>query len=101
MRVALIGHGAIGRWIYEKLDPKPLIVERTDALRDVDLVVEAAGHGALMQHGVAALEQGGDLIIASTGALADASLWTRFARPHTSQCRLRDNRYPAIQKAQA
>jgi aspartate dehydrogenase len=39
-----------------------------------DLVVECAGHGAVREHGVAVLAAGGDLAIASTGALADAAL---------------------------
>ncbi|MGE3245250.1 MAG: aspartate dehydrogenase [Beijerinckiaceae bacterium] len=38
------------------------------------LVVEAAGHGALCQHGPAALASGTDLIVTSVGALADDAL---------------------------
>lgn len=75
MTIALIGQGAIGQWICERLDPAPVIVRRGDPLPKVDVVVEAAGHGALTQYGVAALEQGSDLIIASIGALADETLW--------------------------
>lgn len=75
MSIALIGFGAIGSWIQNNLDPKPIIVRRGDALPTVDLVVEVAGHGALSQYGVAALKQGSDLAIASIGALADEALW--------------------------
>jgi aspartate dehydrogenase len=39
-----------------------------------DLVVEAAGHAALQDHGVAALQAGVDLIITSVGALSDDGL---------------------------
>jgi aspartate dehydrogenase len=75
LSIALIGQGAIGQWITERLDPKPMIVKRGDKLPRVDLVVEVAGHGALQQYGIAALKQGSDLIIASVGALADQALW--------------------------
>jgi aspartate dehydrogenase len=75
MRAALIGQGAIGQWLYERLEPKPLIVRRGDALPKVDVVIEAAGHQALAQFGATALKQGSDLIIASIGALADEALW--------------------------
>jgi aspartate dehydrogenase len=83
MTIALIGLGAIGSWIQDKLDPKPVIVRRGDTLPVVDLVVEVAGHGALAQYGVAALEQGSDLVIASIGALADEALWTSLQRAAT------------------
>ena len=75
MSIALIGQGAIGQWICQRLRPTPLIIGRGDTLPKVDVVVEAAGHGALAQYGIAALEQGSDLIIASVGALADEPLW--------------------------
>jgi aspartate dehydrogenase len=75
LSIALIGQGAIGQWITERLDPKPVIVRRGDKLPYFDLIVEVAGHSALQQYGVAALKQGSDLIIASIGALADQSLW--------------------------
>lgn len=78
MTVALIGRGAIGSWIAERLDPKPVIVGRGDRLPQVDVVVEVAGHGALADYGVAALRQGSDLVIASIGALADEQLWDRL-----------------------
>jgi aspartate dehydrogenase len=75
LSIALIGQGAIGQWVTERLDPRPVIVKRGDKLPRVDLVVEVAGHGALQHYGIAALRQGSDLIIASIGALADQALW--------------------------
>jgi aspartate dehydrogenase len=78
MTVALIGRGAIGSWIAERLDPQPVIVTRGDRLPRADVVVEVAGHGALADYGVEALRQGSDLVIASIGALADKALWDRL-----------------------
>lgn len=75
MSVALIGKGAIGAWLAARLDPSPILVARGDALPRVDMVVEVSGHAALLHYGVAALEQGSDLVIASVGALADERLW--------------------------
>ena len=75
MKIALIGNGAIGSWLSHRLDPKPYIVKRGDSLPSADVVVEAAGHEALAQYGVAALEQGSDLVIVSIGALAHDDLW--------------------------
>ena len=75
MSIAIIGCGAIGEWVAQKLDPSPQIVRRGETLPQVDLVVEVAGHQALRDYGVAALGQGSDLIIASVGALADRDLY--------------------------
>jgi aspartate dehydrogenase len=83
MKIALIGLGAIGSWIEERLDPKPLIIRRGGALPMVDIVVEVAGHGALAQYGAAALQQGSDLVIASIGALADETLWQSLQQAAT------------------
>jgi aspartate dehydrogenase len=78
MKVALIGSGAIGSWLLQRLDPKPHIVRRGDSLPNTDVVVEAAGHEALAEYGVAALKQGSDLVIVSIGALAHDALWTEL-----------------------
>jgi aspartate dehydrogenase len=83
MTIALIGGGAIGSWLAARLDPAPIIVCRDDALPKVDVVVEAAGHGALSHYGVAALKQGSDLVIASIGALADDALWQALQQAAT------------------
>ena len=40
MKVALIGGGAIGSWLLQRLDPKPHIVRRGDSLPNTDVVVE-------------------------------------------------------------
>ena len=39
-----------------------------------DLVVEAAGHGAVLEHGATVLSSGVDLVVTSVGALADERL---------------------------
>jgi aspartate dehydrogenase len=83
MKIALIGLGAIGSWIADRLDAEPVIVRRGDALPMTDVVVEVAGHSALAQYGAAALEQGSDLVIASIGALADDALWLSLQRAAT------------------
>jgi len=80
----LIGLGAIGSWLEARLDPRPVIIRRGDALPMADVVVEVAGHGALAQYGVAALKQGSDLVIASIDALADQELW--FSLQQAATC---------------
>lgn len=75
MKIAMIGSGAIGTWLAQRLDPKPEIIRRGDRLCAADVVVEAAGHEALAHYGVAALKQGSDLVIVSIGALAHEQLW--------------------------
>jgi aspartate dehydrogenase len=75
MKIALIGGGAIGTWLSERLDPKPEIVRRGEKLPAADVVVEAAGHEALTHYGTAALDQGSDLVVVSIGALAHQELW--------------------------
>jgi aspartate dehydrogenase len=103
VRVGLIGFGAIGRAVAERLARgeggqarlsavlvrdlgrlRPDDRERHDVLftteRDaflgagLDWAVEAAGHAALRQHGVAALRGGANLLALSAGALADDAL---------------------------
>jgi aspartate dehydrogenase len=52
-------------------------VQSADALVALapEIVVEAAGHDALASHGAEVLARGIDLVVASTGALADAELF--------------------------
>src|SRR5258705_1395755 len=83
MKIALIGLGRIGSWPEARLDPKPVIIRRGDALPMAGVVVEVAGHGALGQYGVAALKQGSDLVITSIGALADQALWLSLQQAAT------------------
>lgn len=92
LRVGLIGNGAIGRSILKYLTEYPDqiqivgILSRTEpsqspspAVRSVTellgqapgVVVEAAGHVALREHGPTVLSHGCDLVVLSVGALAD------------------------------
>ena len=97
LRVGLIGCGAIGSVVARELSEgavagvelaavldlvidHPLRVDdRESLLSRSDVVVEAAGHEALGEHGVAVRESGTDLLVVSIGALADedleAALW--------------------------
>lgn len=92
LRVGLIGCGAIGSAVARELSngavegaeltavldlvvDHPLKVEDRDSLiTRSDVVVEAAGHGALREHGVVVRESGTDLLVVSIGALADEDL---------------------------
>lgn len=95
--VGLIGFGAIGRALATHLtapDYRLTVLRRAaapacpgiDAVDTMDalvaagpmLVVEAAGHAAVAQYGPALLERGRNLIIASSGALADEDLARRL-----------------------
>lgn len=105
MQIALIGYGAIARYVADRLDedgtpvsqvlcrdgrqdaaraalPGALeIATRPDALRSrPDLVLDCAGHEGLAAHGCDILGSGCDLITVSTGALADAGLADRLER---------------------
>lgn len=105
MRVALIGCGAIGtallelvrgeagltvtaivvprefaggaREVADRLAPAAAVVEAVPT-HDVDLVVEAAGHGAIEQHVLPALRRGVPAIVASVGALSTDDLAGRI-----------------------
>jgi aspartate dehydrogenase len=98
IRIAMIGCGAIGAGVLELLkDDADLVVERivlpaghhaqTDSTLaqhaprarqvtqlgagdPVDLVVECAGHGAIEEHVIPALERGIPCLVASVGALS-------------------------------
>ncbi|MCP1680164.1 aspartate dehydrogenase [Kerstersia gyiorum] len=95
LRIALIGFGAIGSALVELLEQEPAaritvvvtpdntldervaaVLPQAQAMRqvplaDVDLVVEAAGHGAVVQHVLPALRAGVPCIVASMGAMAE------------------------------
>lgn len=98
-RVALVGWGAIGRVVGAALaegrvggaelvcvvDNRPLgesapapQLTLEEALDRCDLVVEAAGQGAVREWGERVLASGTDLLIASTGALTDDDLARRL-----------------------
>ncbi|MCY4193063.1 MAG: DUF108 domain-containing protein [bacterium] len=92
LRVGLIGCGAIGSVVARELSrgavggaeltavfdlvvDHPLRVENRDSLlARADGVVEAAGHGALREHGTAVREADTDLVVVSIWALADQDL---------------------------
>lgn len=98
VRVALIGLGAIGRVIAHELLQRrgegvqlvgamcqhleegagldlPVVTSLPALLAlEPELVVEAAGHGAVKAHGAAVLRAGCDLLLVSVGVLSDASL---------------------------
>jgi aspartate dehydrogenase len=109
LRVGVIGSGAIGTPIIETLsgggvpgctlsriltlDPVPdamrssLAESIDDLIETSDLVVEAAGHGALQSLGPTVIGSGRDLLVLSVGALADEDLLARLT-PKDDQGRL-------------
>ena len=113
-RIALIGYGAIADEIIrclaardelsaligiavrpqrvghfeKKSDGRFAIVGDAAALVDLqpDIVIEAAGHGAVVDFGAELLRHGIDLLVSSVGALADRALAAKLvaaARPGT------------------
>ena len=94
LRVGLLGHGAIGSAVAAGLKsdkvenaelaavldpwaPHPSLgVGSLQELLDAsDVVVEAAGHDALREHGCEVRAAGADLLVVSVGALADEQLY--------------------------
>lgn len=65
--------------VLDHLKPHPeLKVQSLDEMLPmVDLVVEAAGHGALSDYGPAVVDSGKRLLVVSVGALADSELHDR------------------------
>jgi aspartate dehydrogenase len=94
VKIAIIGCGAIGSFVIDRLKAEPAIeltavfsvplptacaapvVDSIEALLATrpDLVVECAGHQALRETGEAVIRSGTDLLVVSVGALADAAL---------------------------
>ena len=100
LRVLLIGYGAIGIWVAERLAGRPDLTISAALVRpgreaaaraalgsgpalasdiaalktEVDVALECAGHAGLAAHGPAVLSAGIDLGIVSIGALADPAL---------------------------
>jgi aspartate dehydrogenase len=60
--------------VADLFDDQPALAETPDALREADLVVEAAGQSAVGEIAVPVLESGTDLMLLSVGALADEDL---------------------------
>ncbi len=117
MRLGLIGCGAIGGEVVRaarqgglgpgvqlvavlvrgpRAAPEPLVTHdpKTFFDRDLDAVVECAGHQAVRDHGVRGLESGADLVLTSIGALVDDGL-----REHLEQAALRAGRRLTIASA--
>lgn len=126
MKIGIIGEGAIGRFVAEKLcavggglhvslvrparlhDPVKggvlRVAQVADLPEDIDLMVDCAGHAALMEHGAAILERGIDLITVSLGALADHRLehsLTRAAQAGGAQLHLASGAIGALDCLQA
>jgi aspartate dehydrogenase len=101
MRLGLIGYGAIGGEVVPaarqgglgphvhlaavlvrrpRAAPDRLLTHEPDVFfgRDLEAVVECAGHQAVREHGVRCLESGADLVLTSIGALVDDALRARL-----------------------
>lgn len=118
LRIALIGHGAIGQMLFDvfkekkppidivgvlvrpgrardvqkKVGRKVAVVETLPALLKLkpDVVVEAASQQAVREWGEAILKKGIDLMVIATGAYGDAKLWKKHvAAAARSGARLR------------
>ena len=101
LNVTMIGFGAIGRSVFERLAGHPgiridhvvvpvelvvdvqsqagtatKVVDRVPA--DTSLLLECAGHGALLTHVLPALERGVECAVLSIGALAEPGLPERL-----------------------
>ena len=94
MKVALIGRGAIARYVQTAAterghligailvrtinvnqDPDIYIKEVSDLPKDIDIVIDCAGHQALSKFGPDILSRGINLVTVSIGALADKKLF--------------------------
>ncbi len=122
MKIGLIGNGAIAKLVTQFCAERPdrfsvigaiglpsdtvsvgkhLIVQSWPELRALgpDLVVECAGHGAVKAYGAKVLDDGIDLVIVSTGSLADAALWAEVkaaAERSTAQLKLPAGALPGV-----
>lgn len=88
MQVAIIGKGAIARYVAAQIEASPDIHIAASVLRTphpgavtdvanlppVDLLIDCAGHEGLAAHGAKALGLGIEVLTLSLGALADAAL---------------------------
>ena len=99
MKIGIIGEGAIGRYVRDKLDGRghdlravllrperlsnrtsepegPLYVSTAaDLPDDIEHMIDCAGHRALRRYGPDILRRGTDLTTLSIGALADPDLY--------------------------
>ena len=122
MKIALIGNGAIAKLVTQ------FCAERAESLNIVaalwlpadtisvgahpivqtldellafkpDLVVECAGHSAVQAHAAPVLDAGFELVIVSTGSLADEALWNKVsaaARRSTARLKLPAGALPGV-----
>jgi aspartate dehydrogenase len=97
MKVAIIGQGAIGHYVRDRLglyqiaeiaqivragkeSSAPLCVsDLADLPEKPDLIIDCGGHAALAMHGPVALGMGIDVLTVSLGALADPGLEATLA----------------------
>ncbi len=102
MKIALIGNGAIAKLVTQfcaarstkynvlaalglpsdtiSVGAHPIVRSLPDLLAlQPDLVVECAGHSAVKSYGAATLRAGINLMIVSTGSLADQALWDEIS----------------------
>jgi aspartate dehydrogenase len=100
LRLGIIGYGSIGRDVARRVkegavpgveltrilvrqwragfDPHLFTDDFSTFIRDVDLVVEAAGQEAVRRYGLAVIRHGVSLVIVSVGALSDPNLVDEF-----------------------
>ena len=98
LRVAVLGHGTIGKVVAERIaagavpgahlvaliarheepDAPAPVVDLATALERADVVVECAGQEAVRTMGPAVLDAGRTLVVSSVGALADPVLRARL-----------------------
>jgi aspartate dehydrogenase len=67
---------------HPRAEPDRLITHEPDVFfdRDLEVVLECAGHQAVREHGVRCLENGVDLVLTSIGALVDDDLRCRLGQ---------------------
>lgn len=102
LRFAIIGDGAIAQEILRLVDAVPGAASAlsfvghvtrstqslTEALTRAELIVEAAGVGAVSEHGPRIVGAGRDLVVASIGAFADPALLPRLRSSGTGRVHL-------------
>ena len=122
MKIALIGNGAIAKLVTQfcsaradiynvvaalglpaditSVGPHPIVRTLPELLAfKPDLVVECAGHSAVKAYGAAVLNAGVNLIVVSTGSLADQALWDEIkaaAEKSTAQLKLPAGALPGV-----
>ena len=83
MNIAIIGKGAIGRYVRDEAlrrghEVRAVLVRPVrlqDLPEDIDLMVDCAGHEALKSYGPDILRRGIDVLTVSIGALADPATY--------------------------